>query len=256
MHSKKDVSISRVTDSREYADRSIYRKDISVSGKYSYRINYKYTDIYITSDRDIYKDLEKPVKSFYRSLEKVILQNREFEKSLIPLKAEKDYPEIVKKMCRSAEIFEVGPMASVAGAVCDELARYISGSCGFLMIENGGDSYIKSSSSVTAGLYTGSKYFPKNLMISIDKNSMPCGLCSSSGIMGHSFSRGSCDLVTVMSDTAVTADAAATAVANSVRARSHVDEALKKYRDYEGIRGLVIIKDDRIAIWGDLQLSK
>jgi ApbE superfamily uncharacterized protein (UPF0280 family) len=147
-------------------------------------------------------------------------------------------------------------MAAVAGAVCDRIAGSISGTCEFLMIENGGDVYIKSGIPVSAVLFSSSSYFQDRLNIRIDAGSTPCGLCSSSGIIGHSMSLGKSDLVTVMSENTIMADAAATAIANSVKEQADVDRALSHYRDYEEIKGLVIIKDDRFAIWGDLQLVK
>jgi ApbE superfamily uncharacterized protein (UPF0280 family) len=146
-------------------------------------------------------------------------------------------------------------MASVAGAVCDSIAASIKDDCGFLMIENGGDVYIKNSQDIKAGLFTGSRHFPQNLNINISSKALPCGLCSSSGIMGHSLSLGKSDLVTVMSGTAAAADAAATAIANTISSKTDVDRAVEKYKKYEQIRGLIIMKDDRLAIWGDLQLD-
>ena len=75
----------------------------------------------------------------------MLSRSEAFGKNLTPVSILDSYPPIIKNMCRAAEIFGVGPMAAVAGAVCDKIAESISGSCEFLMIENGGDVYIKSS---------------------------------------------------------------------------------------------------------------
>ena len=256
MDYEKDVNIDSLSLCHTYTDRSIYRKNISVRGKYSYRVRYRYTDLYITSDRDLSGKLREPVISFYDELEKVISADKRFKESLSPLDIDKDYPPIIKEMCRSSGIFGVGPMATVAGALCDRIAGQFAGECKFLMIENGGDSYIKSNFTVRAALFTGSTYFPDNLNVSIGAGSTPCGLCSSSGRMGHSLSLGESDMVTVMSDTAVMADAAATAIANSIRSTKDVDRAIELYRHHKQVKGLVIIKDNRLAVWGDLRLNK
>ena len=255
MDGKKDVSIEKLSGDPDYTDRSIYRKNISAAGKYSFRLRYKYTDIYIISDRDISGKIGEPVIKFYSQLEEVISSDKRFGESLAPLTIKKDYPPSAKEMCLASSIFGVGPMASVAGAVCDSIASGIKDDCGFLMIENGGDVYIKSSQDIKAGLFTGSRHFPQNLNINISSKALPCGLCSSSGIMGHSLSLGKSDLVTVMSGTAAAADAAATAIANTISSKTDVDRAVEKYKKYEQIRGLIIMKDDRLAIWGDLQLD-
>ncbi|MCD4669944.1 MAG: UPF0280 family protein, partial [Actinomycetia bacterium] len=83
----------------------------------------------------------------------------------------------------------------------------------------------------------------------------PCGICSSSGSMGHSLSLGSSDLVTVMSDSTILADAAATAVANSIKEQADIEKAMSRYKKNKEIKGLIIIKGDRIGIWGEMQLS-
>jgi len=255
MENSKDLNIDRVPAGRLYIARSTYRRNISVKGKYCYRVKYKYTDLFITSDRNISKELETPVLSFYEGIEKVILSEPAFEKSLVPMRIRDHYPSIIKKMCHAAKIFRVGPMAAVAGAVCEIIAESIAGRCGFLMIENGGDVFIKSSIPVNIGLHNSNKYFSDRLNIKIDAERTPCGICSSSGSMGHSLSLGKSDLVTILSGSAILADAAATAVANSIKKQTDIEKAIRRYKKNKEIMGLIIIKDDKIGIWGAVQLS-
>jgi len=70
MNDGKDLNIDRISAEKAYVDRSIYRNNISIKDKYSYRLKYKYTDLFITSDRDIVSELEHPVLSFYTEIEK------------------------------------------------------------------------------------------------------------------------------------------------------------------------------------------
>jgi len=250
MDNGKDLNIDRL-----YIDRSIYRKNISVKGKYCYRLKYKYTDLFITSNRDILKELKSPVLSFYNEIEKVILDEPVFERSLVPVEIKSYYSPLIKKMCRAARMFGVGPMAAIAGAVCDRLAESIAQSCKFLMIENGGDIFIKSTMRVKVGLYSSNSYFSDKLNIEFNAEQTPCGICSSSGSMGHSLSLGRSDLVTIMSDSTILADAAATAVANSIKDQTDIEKAISQYKKNKEIKGMVIIKGDRIGIWGAMQLG-
>jgi len=250
------LDIKRLDPAVEYDSRSIYRKSISLKDKYFYRLRYKYTDIFITSDADILNDLEEPVISFYSCLEGIILHDRTFLKSLEPIKEKENYPGYIKKMCRAACRFGVGPMAAVAGAVCDRIAEKISGNCGLLMIENGGDVFIKSEKSVRIGLFISNSFFSDRLNIVIDAKQTPCGICSSSGTMGHSLSLGKSDLVTVMAESAAMADAAATAVANSIMENSDVEKSINIYKKYKEVKGIIVIKDNSIGLWGELQIIK
>ncbi|MEE8324340.1 MAG: hypothetical protein V3R31_01660 [Candidatus Humimicrobiaceae bacterium] len=60
----------------------------------------------------------------------------------------------------------------------------------------------------------------------------PCGICSSSGSFGHSLSLGKSDLVTVMSRTATIADAAATAIANTINCEEDMDNAITRFKKF------------------------
>jgi ApbE superfamily uncharacterized protein (UPF0280 family) len=256
MADKNEMKIRRVSPiSSVYADRDIYRNKISAEGRYSFRVDYKYSGLYIMCDRDISRELEESVLSFYRDIEMTIAGQPDFEKSLVPIKARKDLPLIIKDMCSAGGIFNVGPMASVAGALCDHLAKNLSGRCSFLMVENGGDVYIKSSSPFELGIFTKNISFKDKLTLLIEARQTPCGICSSSGNFGHSLSLGKSDLVTVLSKTATIADAAATAIANTIISEEDIDKAITRFKEYEEIEGLIIIKNKRIGLWGKFQLA-
>ena len=82
------MKIRRVSPgSSVYADRDIYRNKISAEGRYSFRVDYKYSGLYIMCDRDIGSELEEAVLSFYRDIEMIIAGQPDFEKSLVPIKA-------------------------------------------------------------------------------------------------------------------------------------------------------------------------
>ena len=256
MTDQKDINIRRVLPgSNAYADRDIYRNKISAEGRYSFRLDYKYSGLYIICDRDIGSELEEPVLSFYRNIETVIDEHTDFEKSLVPIKAAKDLPRIIKEMCSAGEVFSVGPMATIAGALCDYLAKSLIGRCSFLMIENGGDVYIKSGDPLEVGIFTKNIYFRDKLTLLIEAGQTPCGICSSSGSFGHSLSLGKSDLVTVLSRTATIADAAATSIANTVNHEEDIDKAIARFSKYKEVEGLIIIKNKRIGLWGKLQLA-
>lgn len=256
MTDDKDINIKKVIPgSSPYADRDIYRNNIKTEGKYCFRLDYKYSGLHIVCDRDIESELEEPVRSFYSDISKASARQPGFEKSLSPLDVGSDPPLIVKEMCDAGKVFNVGPMASVAGALCDHLARRFEDRCSFLMIENGGDVYIKTDESIEVGIYTENTYFKDRLVIRIDASQTPCGICSSSGNIGHSLSLGKSDLVTVMSRRTTIADAAATAIANIINKEEDIDKAIEYFKNSRQIDGLIMIKDKRIGLWGQIRLT-
>jgi len=50
------------------------------------------------------------------------------------------------------------------------------------------------------------------------------------------------------------ADAAATAVGNLIQSADDIPRGIDFAKGVEGIRGVIIIKDDRIGVWGDVRL--
>jgi ApbE superfamily uncharacterized protein (UPF0280 family) len=84
----------------------------------------------------------------------------------------------------------------------------------------------------------------------------PLGVCTSSGTVGHSVSFGKADAVVVLSPSTTLADAAATAIGNMVKKANDMPKALEFAGNIDGLKGVLIIKDDRIAMWGNLKICQ
>lgn len=248
------VNIKRVFADKLDTDRSIYRSDIKFDEKYNWRIVYKYSDMFISCDKDISFKLEKLVREVYDVLESFIIEEKSFKSSLSPIKIREEFPPLIKKMCQKADIFNVGPMASVAGAVCDYIAAGVDKYCHRLIIENGGDVFIKSNKDVDVGVFLKNENFKNKIYLKIKAKQTPCGICSSSGIFGHSLSMGKSDLVVVLSKSTISADAAATAIANKITKPADIEGAIEYYKKIKDVKGMLIVKDKMLGIWGDIEL--
>ena len=159
-------------------------------------------------------------------------------------------------MCKKTAIFNVGPMAAVAGAVCDYLASGLGSSCRHLIIENGGDVFIKSDRDIDVGVYLKNKHFADRIYLKVKAGYTPCGLCSSSGSFGHSLSIGKSDLVTVMAESTISADSAATSVANNINSSKDILKTINSYKIIKDIKGILIVKNNKLGVWGNIELIK
>jgi hypothetical protein len=63
---------------------------------------------------------------------------------------------------------------------------------------------------------------------------------------------GKADAVTVLSHSATLADAAATAIGNIIQTGEDIKKGLNMAQTIDGIVGVVIIKDDRVGMWGEI----
>jgi ApbE superfamily uncharacterized protein (UPF0280 family) len=188
-----------------------------------------------------------------RILEEYIGRHSDFRHSFEPIELRTDAPEIAQRMAWAGRLVGVGPMAAVAGAMaqCAGEAALAAGAAEAI-VENGGDIYVRAAEAVIIGLKTGTTELGARLAFSLEGHDTPISICSSSGQMGRSKSLGRCDLATVVAGDAALADAAATQAANLVSTVEDVDQALESIIAIEGIKGVMIIKNDRVGLAGQL----
>lgn len=186
-------------------------------------------------------------------LESYVIRYPEFRDALIPVSIAPDAPEIVHRMANAASLVGVGPMAAVAGSIAQfAVEAAIRLGAEEAVVDNGGDLFLASPCPVTVGLYAGYGRLARALALQVVPGEMPVAVCSSSSRMGHSLSFGQCDLATVVATDAALADAAATHACNLVSRVEDIDDALATVMGIAGIRGVLIIKDDRVGLAGEL----
>ncbi len=176
-----------------------------------------------------------------------------FLDSFEPIELGDNAPEVARRMARAARLVGVGPMAAVAGAMAQCAAEAgLKAGAGEVIVENGGDIYLKAAEPVIIALNAGTARLSNRLGFSLQADDTPISICSSSGQMGHSNSLGKCDLATVVAKDAALADAAATQAANLVNSEEDVNPALEHIAAIQGIDGVVIVKNDRVGLAGKL----
>jgi hypothetical protein len=145
-------------------------------------------------------------------------------------------------------------MAAVAGAVAQFVGEELQEYSPDVIIENGGDIYIRSTADRLIGIHAGDSPLSGKLALAIVAVETPCGICTSSGIVGHSLSFGKADAVTIIAPSASLADATATACGNIVQTADDIQRGLDLAAGIKGIIGAVIIKGDRVGVWGRITL--
>ena len=159
-------------------------------------------------------------------------------------------------MTTAANLAGVGPMAAVAGAFAEEVGTMLAEQTAEVIVENGGDIYVHVTEPILVGLYAGSSKISGKLALRIKPGQSPLGLCTSSGTVGPSLSFGRADAVVVLSTSTALADAAATALGNLVGSPKDFDRALIAAEQIEGIKGVLLVCDNNIAVRGDLELTR
>ena len=234
----------------------IYRHWIEGKNLISFNVTIKETDLYIRASSNLKRKTHRLVLKYRGILEKYIERHPSFLTSLEPITVNEDAPQIIRQMAEAAQNTGVGPMAAVAGAIAEFVGSELLAFSPEIIVENGGDIYLKSSKRRVIGIYAGESPLTGKIGVEVNEADMPLGICTSSGTVGHSLSYGTADAVVAISRSAVLADAAATAIGNRVKQPDDVTGAIEFAQSIPGLKGVIIIKDNIIGLWGEVKLCQ
>ena len=223
----------------------------------SFNVVVKETDLYIRARKN-YKDKAFEIVQRQRAaLENYIARHPGFLTALVPFPVSADAPAIARSMEEAAEKVNVGPMAAVAGAFAEFVGKDLLKFSSEIIVENGGDIFLKTAKSRLVGVYAGENSpLTGKIALKIEPADTPLGICTSSGTVGHSLSFGKSDAVVVLAPSAALADAAATAIGNIVKVETDVEIALEFARAVSGLVGVAVIINDKMGVWGKVNLIR
>jgi uncharacterized protein len=236
-----------------YQERT-YREKTTATDLVGFEVVIKETDLFILAEKELKQETTSAILKYRNQLEEYIKQYPEFQTSLVPYPISDLAPALIKDMANAAQRANVGPMAAVAGAIADYVGKDLTASSQELIIENGGDIFIRSSKPRRMLVYAGDSPFSYKLALEIAPDLTPCGVCTSSGTVGHSLSFGKADAVTIVGATATIADAAATAVGNLVKQPQDINMAIDYGQQIDGVLGILVTIKDKLGVWGKIKL--
>ena len=208
-----------------------YREWVRHDDLVAVRVMEEETDLLISGDMDLKAAAAEAITRHRRQIKRYMLEDKRFQSALDPLEVKDNAPEIVKEMAEAARIVGVGPMASVAGVMAERVGRDLLVFSEQIIVENGGDIFIKTSRERLLGIYAADSSFTGKLALKLKPDQTPMGVCTSSGTVGHSLSFGKADAAIVLSKWTALADAAATATGNLVK----TEEDIQKVRSMLGL---------------------
>ncbi|MCX8082273.1 MAG: UPF0280 family protein [bacterium] len=232
-----------------------YREFSNSTGLKKFQVRVEETDLLVLAEKNLKKEIETEVIRQREIIKNYIKYHPDFYTSFSPLPSESE-ETIIKLMCESSIMTATGPMASVAGAIAEIVGTKMLQFSSRLFIENGGDIFVKMDREFTVGIYAGNSPLSFKIGLVFPGNSRPLGIATSSGTVGHSFSYGKADAVTVVSGSAAFSDGAATYFGNLI-----TEDTIEKYKieselkKFPFIEGLLIIKGKEIFIWGQIELK-
>ena len=233
-----------------------YRENFKSENLVFFRACVEQTDLFIGAKKNLEKEATELIKKYREQLIEYIRFDERFLHSLLPIEPLKGAPMIVRDMCNASKMANVGPMASVAGAFSKFIGNELLDLTDEIIVENGGDIFIKSLEDRNIGIYAGNSSLSNRLAFKIRSSMTSCGICTSSGTIGHSLSLGKADAAVVIHPDASVADTCATALGNVVKVPEDIEKALSSVSKIIGVRGALIIMGDSLGAVGDIELCE
>jgi uncharacterized protein len=234
-----------------------YRDWIDSSGLVTFEVIDRESDLQIRAGCDLSHRAADLLKDVRCEIEAEIARRPEFASSLNSLPIPPDATPIVRAMYQAAKAWGVGPMAAVAGVVAETVGKGLLQWSEEVIVENGGDIFAHVRRPLELGLYAGDDSpFSGALRLRIAAVGKGCGVCTSSGTVGHSLSLGKADAVVAVARNTAFADAAATAIANRIAGPDDVAAVVNDELERGRLDGLLVVVGKRIGAFGAIQLTQ
>lgn len=197
----------------------------------------------------------KEQSRLYQLISAHIRDYPDFAASLLPLPIPENIPNPgpeLKSMYSSGLATRTGPMSAVAGLFAQACGRAIGKdkSCEVL-VENGGDLYLRNLENMVVVIHAGEVALSGKLGLDIPPGEW--GICTSSGTIGHSFSKGRADALTIVCRNTPLADAWATSLANQVVTKNDIAPLLERVAEIPEILACVVIVEGEVGIRGEFE---
>ncbi|MGD9332790.1 MAG: UPF0280 family protein [Desulfobacterales bacterium] len=238
------------------AERRTYRRLARVDRLVSFQVTVQETDLKIQAESDLAVLCREEVLKQRGYIENYIHRHPQFRTTLNPWEQTGPAPGIIRKMIAAGWAAGVGPMAAVAGAVAETVGRALGEHSREFIVENGGDIYLAMKGKATIGLYAGRSPLSMRVALQLEPGQQPLAVCTSSGTVGHSLSRGRADAVWIVARDGALADAAATAAANHVFGQDAIPQTIAWARAIPGVEGVVAVCGNQMGLWGAIRIVR
>ncbi len=221
----------------------------------TFRVNIETTDLYVRAGRELLPETEKLIRQGRNQVEAAIARRPEFLTSLVPLEEDESDAPLAFRMIRAARKADVGPMAAVAGAIAEYVGMGLLAYSEEVIVENGGDIFLKIREPITVGVYAGASPLSGKIGVRLQGGPLPIGVCTSSATVGPSLSLGRGDAATVIAKDTALADACASGLGNRIRKAADLKDAVDWAMSIQGVDAALAVLGDSLAAKGDIELT-
>ncbi|MEG2213630.1 MAG: UPF0280 family protein, partial [Clostridiales bacterium] len=127
-------------------------------------------------NQEIKQQLSTYLVNLRRQLQKYIADDPEFAATHRPYRPALSAPSVVRALAQAGWAAKTGPMAAVAGYFAAAAGNFLSVYAEELIVENGGDIYLRGKKPRIIGIYAGkTNPFSGRIGVKISPQQLPCG---------------------------------------------------------------------------------
>lgn len=191
----------------------------------------------------------------WEQLEAYIAGHSSFKTSFVPTPVEASAPPLIRAMGAAAEAAGVGPMLTLPGAIAEAVARDLSTHSREVVVSTEGDTFAMHRRAQIFVVDPSIGSANPGIGVRVDAGG-PFAFYASTGRSRIAPGIGHARVVAVLADHGAVADAAASAIGLAMHQPTHVDRALAATLRLKnlGLRGVVILAESRIGVWGDMEI--
>ncbi len=230
-----------------------YRKSFQAKDLEYFKVKTEQSDLFIGAKKILINEAKVALGEARDAIKKEIEKRPAFLTSYYPLLYTGPASEMIRQMYRASAACKVGPMAAVAGAVAQYVGKQLATYSSEVIVENGGDIFIKTEVLRKVAIYAGQSSLSNKIALEIEPGTW--GVCTSAYSVGHSYSDGRCDAAVILSHDCTLADAAATALGNSIKNEKQLERGVEDIMKIEGVLGALAIINEKIALKGAISLK-
>ena len=151
----------------------IYRQCAKDDDLISFQAMVKETDLYVKANQDLSLKTIDYIQEVRKEIEDYVVIDPEFKTSLKPYIVNGRAPQIAKEMSELSASLGVGPFASIAGAIAEYVGKKLFNYSDEVIVENGGDVYIKTLKDRIVGIYAGEYSAGNKIGVQIKAKEIP-----------------------------------------------------------------------------------
>ncbi|MFH2033799.1 MAG: hypothetical protein ABIJ26_03740 [Candidatus Margulisiibacteriota bacterium] len=187
-------------------------------------------------------------------IQKFLGQNPNFMTSIVPVRVSLFAPGTIKRVARNSKIFGRGPAIAERGALVDSVGEELLRHSQDVIVEKGGLFFVKTGKPRRISIFAKDSVFSGRIAIEIDPTDTPCGVATQKPGRGRLYSHEEPDGLVVVATSASLAEAASYALLELVKDENTLSRALDMARKTRGIKGVLILKDDKMAVMGKIKI--